>query len=278
MNSIRQFVFLLISFSAGFSLAFYLLDDEEQETTVSEHDAGYFANPFAAVEPQSDNGQLNELQQRISRLEQRLTQLEDRSEDESTDTDDRRSLFVSSQQQARRMIGSTINRRLFNVDNLVKGGVSPGIAEDIVRRKNQIELDKLELQDRAQREDYLDTQQFYDELAEIESRDVDLRAELGDDLYDRFLFDSKQHNRVRITQVIIGSEAEKAGIINNDIVLSYDDNRVFTWQELKDATSAGSLGEYVNIVIDRNGEIFSLAVPRGPLGVQLGYARSDPRN
>jgi hypothetical protein len=278
MNSIRQFVFLLITFSAGFTLAFYLLDDDEQQTTVAEEDTGYFANPFAALEPQSDHGQLNQLQQRISQLEQRLTLLEARPQDDSTDADDRRALFVSPQQQARRMTGSTINRRLFNVDNLVRGGVSPGIAEDIVRRKNQVELDKLELQDRAQREGYLDTQQFYDELAEIESRDVDLRAELGDDLYDRFLFDSKQHNRVRITQVIIGSEAEKAGIINNDIVLSYDDNRVFTWQELKDATSAGSLGEYVNMVIDRNGEIFSLAVPRGPLGVQLGYARSDPSN
>ena len=114
MNSIRQFVFLLITFSAGFTLAFYLLDDDEQQTTVAEEDTGYFANPFAALEPQSDHGQLNQLQQRISQLEQRLTLLEARPQDDSTDADDRRALFVSPQQQARRMIGSTINRRLFN--------------------------------------------------------------------------------------------------------------------------------------------------------------------
>ena len=75
---------------------------------------------------------------------------------------------------------------------------------------------------------------------------------------------------------MLGSAAEEAGIQKGDIVLSYDDNRMFTWTELKDATSQGELGEYVSISIYRNGEIFSFSVPRGPLGMQLGATRLSP--
>ena len=51
---------------------------------------------------------------------------------------------------------------------------------------------------------------------------------------------------------------------------------MFTWQELKDATSEGQLGEYVTISIYRNGEVYSFSVPRGPLGIQLGSTRLEP--
>ena len=75
---------------------------------------------------------------------------------------------------------------------------------------------------------------------------------------------------------MLGSAAEQAGIQDGDIVLSYDNSRMFNWTELKDATAEGQLGEYVSISIYRNGEIFSFSVPRGPLGMQLGATRLEP--
>jgi len=171
---------------------------------------------------------------------------------------------------------SALNQRLYDIDNLIKGGIDPALAEDIVRRKNGIELKRLELQDRAMREDFLNTQQYYDELAEINKQDIDLRDELGDDQYDQYLYNSKQNNRIKITSVMLESAAEKAGIQSGDIVLSYDNRRMFLWQELKDATVEGQLGEYVSISIYRNGEIYSFSVPRGPLGIQLGATRLEP--
>ncbi len=75
---------------------------------------------------------------------------------------------------------------------------------------------------------------------------------------------------------MLGSAAEQAGIQKGDIVLSYNDNRMFTWQELKGATSEGQLGEYVTLSIYRNGQVYSFSVPRGPLGTQLGAARLEP--
>ena len=171
---------------------------------------------------------------------------------------------------------SSLPQRLYNLENLLKGGIATAIAEDIVRRKNSIELKKLELQDRAKRDNYLNTQRYYDELDDINQQDVNLREELGDERYDEYLYASKQNNRIKIASVMLGSAAEQSGIQKGDIVLSYDNKRMFSWQELKDATTEGQLGEFVSINIFRNGEIYSFTVPRGPLGTQLGTTRVAP--
>jgi len=171
---------------------------------------------------------------------------------------------------------SLLSQRLYSLDNLIKGGINQALAEDIVRRKNIVELKTLQLQDRAKREGYLNTQRYYDELDALEQGKVNLREELGDDRYDEYLFNSKQNNRIRINSVMLGSAAEQVGILKSDVVLSYDDTKVYNWQELKNATTEGKLGEYVSISILRNAQVISFTVPRGPLGVQLGATRIQP--
>jgi hypothetical protein len=171
---------------------------------------------------------------------------------------------------------SFLPQRLYKLENLLKGGIATPVAEDIVLRKNSIELKRLELQDRAKRDNYLNTQRYYDELDVINQQDVNLRQELGDERYDEYLYASKQNNRIKIASVMLGSAAEQSGIQKGDIVLSYDNKRMFSWQELKDATGEGQLGEFVSINIYRNGEIYSFTVPRGPLGTQLGTTRLAP--
>ncbi|MDT8283240.1 MAG: PDZ domain-containing protein, partial [Gammaproteobacteria bacterium] len=146
-------------------------------------------------------------------------------------------------------LASALSHRLYSLDSLLRGGIEPSIAEDIVRRKNSIELKRLELQDRATRENYLDTPRYFDELKDINKDDMSLREELGDERYDDYLFNSKQNNRILISSVMLGSIAEQAGIQKKDVVLSYDNKKMYTWQELKDATSEGQLGEYVSISI-----------------------------
>jgi S1-C subfamily serine protease len=163
-----------------------------------------------------------------------------------------------------------------NVEKLVDAGIDHTLADDIVRRINAVELKRLELQNNATREGYLDTPRYYDELAAINRQDINLRDELGDDLYDTYLYNSKQTNRVKIESVMLGSAAELSGIKQGDVVFSYDNKRIFTWDELKTATTEGNAGEYIFISVYRNGEIFSFSVPRGPLGVQLGSMRMEP--
>lgn len=166
--------------------------------------------------------------------------------------------------------------RLLTTKTLIKAGLSEELAADIVRRRNDIELRKLELRDRASREGYLGTTRYTRELTALMEEQITLREELGDDAYDQYLYANGMPNRVKVTSVMLGSVAEEAGMKDGDTVLTYGQLRVFEWSELKNATSEGELGEYVNVDILRDGQLMSLWVPRGPLGVRLGSARVAP--
>ena len=236
------------------------------------------ANPFAVKESSIDADRLNYLESELALVKQQLHEVNQTLQQlaASSETEANTSRHEQSNSGYRNRYASVLRQRLYNLDNLIRGGIDPALAEDIVRRKNSIELQRLALQDRATRDGYLNTPRYYDELAEINKQDISLREELGDDRYDEYLYNSKQNNRIRISSVMLGSAAEQAGIEKGDIVLSYDNQRMFSWQELKDATSEGELGEYVAINIYRQGEIYSFSVPRGPLGIQLGATRLAP--
>lgn len=228
-------------------------------------------NPFVS----KDNDRLDMIEDELELVKQQMHELEYALQNMSVATDRDSKLSPTASLTSNRL-SPVFNRRLYNIDNLIKGGIDAGIAEDIVRRKNSVELKRLELLDRAKRDNYLGTQRYSDELESINQQDVDLREELGDERYDAYLYNSKQNNRIKVASVMLGSTAEQAGILKNDVVLSYDNNRMFNWQELKDATSEGQLGDYVSIDIYRDGQIYSFSVPRGPLGIQLGATRLEP--
>ncbi|MBE9568881.1 MAG: PDZ domain-containing protein [Proteobacteria bacterium] len=251
-----------------------------QENSIDEGLGSRYPNPFAVGEDNTKNEPLRiqSLEMEVAGIKDQLQDIEQllqRLSDSVAETGNDPAIKNRSGTNRNRF-SSMLNQRLYNVDNLVRGGIDPATAEDIVRRKNAIDLKRLQLQDHAKRENYFDSQRYYDELEQINLQDTTLREELGDDRYDKYLYDSKQNNRIRISSVMLGSAAELAGIKRGDVVLSYDGQRMFSWQELKDATSQGELGEYVSISVYRNGEVFSFSVPRGPLGMQLGATRLAP--
>lgn len=278
-NLIISLCFLLTGFVAAYFIFGYKTNKTPLLKTIStgiSDDRSTVANPFSV----KDDGDLKKtrieyLENEVEIIKQQLQQIDLRLQ-KLANVPAASSVASRPATRNRNRFASALTQRLYNLDNLIRGGIEPSLAEDIVRRKNSIELKRLALQDRATRDNYLNTQRYFDELAEINKQDVTLREELGDQRYDEYLFTSKQNNRIRISSVMLGSAAEDAGIQKGDIVISYNDNRMFTWQELKDATSEGQLGEYVSISIYRNGEIFSFSVPRGPLGMQLGAARLEP--
>lgn len=268
---------MIAGFLAAYFIFSYRADELPARNMPSEQNSQPFpeiSNPFS-IDNESDlssDVRVDSIENEISVIKQQLQQIEQTLHEL---TASKTSGFRMGNSNSSRF-ASALTRRLYSLDNLVKGGIDPVLAEDIVRRKNSIELKRLALQDRATREGYLNTQQYFDELEEINLNDISLREELGDQRYDEYLFNSKQNNRIRISSVIPGSAAEQAGIQDGDVVISYDNTRMFNWQELKDATAEGQLGEYVSISIYRDGEIFSFSVPRGPLGVQLGATRLEP--
>ena len=271
--------FLIAGFLAAYYIFAHRADDAaytDKPPDLSSRLSPSISNPFSVREyNEPGDARVDYLENEIMAIKQQLQQIELDLQELSTSPTSGLSEPRAGSANSNRF-ASALTRRLYNLDNLIKGGIDPSLAEDIVRRKNSIELKRLALQDLATREGYLNTQQYFDELEAINLNDISLRDELGDQRYDEYLFNSKQNNRIRISSVMLGSAAEQAGIQAGDVVTSYDNTRMFSWQELKDATSEGQLGEYVSISIYRDGQIFSFSVPRGPLGVQLGATRLEP--
>ena len=280
----KTIIIALVFLLTGFLTAYFIfgqqtpgnINTNSQNSSAISAKNIFSSNPFATKEEHTnDDERLDHLENEIALVKQQLHEINLTLQDlpQAPVTTPAISRPAANN---RNRFASALTQRLYNLDNLIRGGIEPSLAEDIVRRKNSIELKRLALQDLATRDNYLNTQRYYDELSEINELDVTLREELGDQQYDEYLFASKQNNRIRIASVMLGSVAEQVGIKKGDVVLSYNDTRMFTWQELKDATSEGQLGEYVSISIYREGDIYSFSVPRGPLGMQLGSTRLEP--
>lgn len=162
------------------------------------------------------------------------------------------------------------------IDTLVSAGIDLQSAQAVQARQDQYQLARLELFDQAEREGWTDTEQFSDRLAQLNEQRPDLRDELGDDAYDRYLFEAGRSNRVVVASIIPGSEAEIAGLQPGDIVISYANERVFATRDLQSATRAGVRGEPVAISVDRQGQPLFFDIPRGPLGVTLSQDQQNP--
>ncbi len=161
-------------------------------------------------------------------------------------------------------------------DILVSAGVDIDTAELIQSRQSQYQLQRLELYDLAEREGWEDSDRFNEELSALNEQRPNLREELGDSGYDRFLFESGRNNRVRIDSIIDGSAADLAGLQIGDLVVDYADSRIFSTRQLQNTTREGSRGESIIISVDRQGQRVFVEVPRGPLGVGLDAEQENP--
>ena len=123
-----------------------------------------------------------------------------------------------------------------------------------------------------------DTPRYQEEVASLEAQQVSIRDELGEEGYDRYLFSLGQTNRVRVDDVMSGSPAADAGLEVGDMILRYGDTRVFGPDELVAQTTAGQPGEMVRLVVIRQGNLISIEVPRGPLGLRINSAQAMPQS
>ncbi len=222
-----------------------------------------------------DSERIQALEQRVRALGERVDELErSREADELEDDDPAGSIILDSQSAADTPVSS--RSPAMTIQNLVKAGIDQEMAADIVRRSNEIDMKLLELRDRATRDGFYGTDRYVGEVQALRDQNPALREEIGDDYYDSYLYNTGQQNRVRVVSVMMGSPAELAGMEDGDVILNYDNRRMFSWSELQNATAMGERGEYVNVTVLRNGQLHNLWIPRGPLGVRLGSVRFKP--
>ena len=162
------------------------------------------------------------------------------------------------------------------VSMLMEAGIDEFIAQEIIKRKDEREYKYLQLRDRAVRDGYIGTPKFRKELQQLKIDGASIKNELGVDAYDKYLYAMGQPNRVKVLSIMQGSPAEYTGIMIGDMIISYDGEKVFSWQELNKATQRGERDESVIINIRRDGGVFNILVPRGPIGVKLEAVRIFP--
>jgi S1-C subfamily serine protease len=134
-------------------------------------------------------------------------------------------------------------------------------------------MEQLELINRATREGWRETPRFY---GEFQDHLQSLRTELGEELYDLLLYAAGETNRVIVTDILKSSPAEESGIEGGDVILSYNDRRMFNTHELQGAIAEGERGEPVGIDLLRNGQPMRILIPRGPLGIRTRADRRPP--
>ncbi len=160
--------------------------------------------------------------------------------------------------------------------SLTKAGISPDVAEDILRRIGQQDYRRLQLQNLIQRSNSAERRKYNKELRQLNKNKISLRGEMGDESYDQYLYSGGQNNRVKVRSVISNSPAETSGFEAGDVILTYDNKKILAWPDIRAATIEGEIGSYTNVEILRDGEKLNLMVPRGTLGVQLDATLINP--
>lgn len=161
----------------------------------------------------------------------------------------------------RRGRGSTPAAR---AERMVEAGFTRAEAERILRRESELQMEQLAARYEARRSG--------EPISGFGSsgRLSQLREELGDDAYERYLTANGRSTRVSVSSVLEGSPALSAGLQPGDQIVRYDGQRVFSMDEITSLQMQGEVGQNVLVDIERDGLLMQIAMPRGPLGITGG--------
>jgi len=260
---------LLFGYLGGISSQFFQPRPIRTEHIQAQHSTDASDSHDAHYETNDMISRISQLQQKIDKLEIRLNEIRQNQLDVlATAEHMTKGSTPTSQQRGRPSPPSRAK--------LIDAGIDPNVADDILRRINQQYYRRLELQNLIQRGISPGTQQYREELRELNRNIISLRSELGDDRFDKYLFVSGQNNRMKVASVINGSPAESSGFQEGDAILSYDNKEILNLSDMRKATLTGEIGQFATVGILRDGMPMSLTVPRGTLGLQLEAMQLDP--
>ena len=150
-------------------------------------------------------------------------------------------------------------------ERLVAAGFSPGRADWILHREEELQMEALEARYEAGRSG--SPADFFRSSFDVGNT---LRQDLGDDDFARYLEANGRPSSVPVSSVIDISPAATAGLRPGDSITAYDGQRVFSINDVNVVAMEGEPGQNVIIDIERDGVPMQLVVPRGPLGISSG--------
>lgn len=100
-----------------------------------------------------------------------------------------------------------------------------------------------------------------------------LRQEIGEREYEQYINALGMPNEVRVASVMASSPASGVGLKPGDVIVSYNGTRVYSTRELQVLSMGATPGQNAVVDVLRDGGSLQLAVPTGPMGVQVRGAR-----
>lgn len=162
----------------------------------------------------------------------------------------------------------------FDESALLEAGLDARDFNDIKRRFEKNELEKLELINRASAEDWAGNARLFKALMKKEEQ---FKNSLTPREYDIALYASGRPNRLQVTDVLDQSAAGIAGIKAGDIILNYGGKPILNRRDLEQATARGTEGEMITVNVLRGDETVTTYVPRGVLGTRFKSVARPPQ-
>jgi len=272
----KIFAAVAISLAAGFALGAWVADDEQ----IADVDSSA-ALPVSQFDPAApleerllslEQVLAEERQSRILLMEQvdELTAAIERIDaagprfiaERSAREDELRERRRQEQGQSRDVASAMQNFQDRRLGRLVDGGFSEEEARRVLRQESEAQYKAMQAAWEAQR-----SGEQLDPFRAMGSPQSQLRADLGDNAYERYLEAQGAPTSVQITQVLDGSPGSHAGLQPGDEIVSYNGDRVFNVMELRNLTMQGRPGEDVIVEVNRDGMTMQLSLPRGPVGI-----------
>ncbi len=289
MQMDKSLLFALIALAVGVFVGGYMTAGEE-EKPLSQADeprletgAAPVPQVTVAANPAGVETRLSELQRRIDeevrarrllesdlrQTRQQLARLERELQAQTAlavDTDD---------DQPGEETAGTDGRAWFDEQALLDSGMEVALASELRQFFERLEMERLMLRDRSARENW-ERGRLREEMQTLGDREQGLRERLGDEAYDAYLYASGQTNRVEVSSVLESAQAGQAGIRSGDFIVRYDNERIYNWRDLRDATTSGEITDTIEVEVERDGETLQFYLARGPLGIRMNSLRVAP--
>lgn len=175
--------------------------------------------------------------------------------------EDQREVARDSRAESRRRRNSTEGR----IERLIEAGFEPARAAWIVQRESELQMEALQARYDAER-----SGEDIDWFGSRRATSQQLRNEIGDAEYERYLQANGRSTSVAISSVMASSPAQTAGLRVGDEILRYDGQRIFSMSDLSRVTMEGETGVTVVVDIVRDGTPMQVVLPRGPVGITTG--------
>lgn len=170
---------------------------------------------------------------------------------------------------------SIADRGWFNEQALIDSGMGSSQASELKGHFEQLEMERLYLRDRSIRESW-SREKYREAVRSLDSKEGELENQLGESMYDSYLYASGRPNRVSVTSVFPSAQAGIAGIVSGDHIIRYDNQRIYNGFDLREATTGGNAGDTVALEVERDGKTIQFYLVRGPLGIRMNSVSVAP--